>query len=228
MNRLKARSRSLEKIERRMAELEPGSMRYQVLASARDFKASWIGLGQILYTVYKDKCYREWGYTTFEAYCKAEVGIQKQTASKLLHSYYFLERHEPEFLRAVHQEKDGVEPKAIPGMEAVNALRLAAKNKELSEDDYLGFKRSVFEEGREGKEVKKQVGLRLRSLREEEDPEKARAQRRQQTLRRLLSTLKGLQKEAVAGRLVSARTARELEKVCSSLAQELAEALNTR
>jgi len=222
------KSKSLEKIERRMAQLEPGSLRYQALSSARDFKASWIGLGQILYTVYKDKFYKEWGYVTFEAYCKAEVGIRQQTASKLLHSYYFLERNEPEFLRAVHDEKAGVEPRGIPGMEAVNVLRLAAKNKELTQDDYRAFKKSVFEEGKEAGDVKKQVGLRLRSLREEGDPEKVRAQRRQQTLRRLLGTLKSLQKEAVHGHLVSERTAKELEKLCSSLDRELAEAPDTR
>ncbi|MGE5279331.1 MAG: hypothetical protein ACM3L6_01120 [Deltaproteobacteria bacterium] len=218
----------MEKIERKMAELEPGSLRYQVLAGARDFKASWIGLGQILYTVYKDKYFKEWGYTTFEAYCKGEVGIQQQTASKLLHSYYFLERQEPDFLRAVHQDKDGVEPRNIPSVEAVNVLRLAAQNKELTEDDYRELKKSVFEEGREGKEVKKQVGLRLRSLREEEDPQKARAQRRQQTLRRLLGTLRNLQKEAVYGHLVSEGTAQELEKLCVSLDRELTEALDAR
>jgi len=228
MQRSAIKSRGMEKIERKMADLEPGSLRYQVLASARDFKASWIGLGQILYSVYKDKLYKEWGYMSFEAYCKTEAGIQQTTASKLLHSYYFLERHEPEFLRAVHQEKEGVEPKGIPQLEAVNVLRLAANNKELTEDDYQDFKKSVFEDGKDGKEVKKQVGLRMRSLREEEDPEKARAQRRQQTLRRLLSTLKTLQKEAVYGRLVSDRTAKELEKLCSSLDRELAESLDAR
>jgi len=228
MDTHRQKSKSVEKIERRMADLEPGSLRYQVLASARDFKTSWIGLGQILYTVYKDKFYKEWGYAAFEAYCKTEVGIQQQTASKLLHSYYFLERSEPEFLRSVHQEKDGIEPRSIPSMEAVNVLRLAAKNKELTEDDYRDFKKSVFEEGKDGKEVKQQVGLRLRSLREEEDPEKARASRRQQTLRRLLSTLKSLQKEVSYGHLVSDRTGKELEKLCVSLSSELDEAFDAR
>ena len=83
--------------------------------------------------------------------------------------------------------------------------------------------KSVFEEGREGKEVKKQVGLRLRSIREEEDPQKAREVRRVKTLRRLLATVKTLQKEVTYGHLVSDRTAKELEKVVEYLTTEIGE-----
>lgn len=214
------KSKTIRTIEEKMAKIEPGSLRYQALEAARNFKASWIGLGQILFTVYKDKMFKEWGFQAFEAYCKAEVGIHQQTASKLLHSYYFLEKNEPEFLKSVRSEED-VEPKKIPVLDAVNVLRLAANNKELSEEDYQDFKKSVFEDGKEGKEVRKQVGLRLRSLREEIDPKKVREQRRESTLRRLLATVKTLQKELVGGNLVSDRTAKELEKVVAYLEGEI-------
>jgi hypothetical protein len=214
------KSRSIRNIEQKMAGIEPGSMRYQVLAACRNFKSSWIALGQILYTVYKDKHFKEWGHMTFEAYCKAELGLQKQTASKLLHSYYFLEKNEPQFLKSL-QEPQATEPKKIPSVDAVNVLRLAANHKELTEDDYQEFKKSVFDDGCDGKDVKRQVGLRIRSLREEEDPEKARAQRRSLTLRRLLATLKTLQKEVRIAHLVSERTAKELERLLSSLESEM-------
>jgi hypothetical protein len=220
MNAEIMKSKSIRTIEEKMAKIEPGSLRYQALEAAKNFKASWIGLGQTLFTVYKDKMFKEWGFQTFEAYCKAEVGIHQQTASKLLHSYYFLEKNEPEFLKSVQSEGD-VEPKKIPVLDAVNVLRLAANNKELSEEDYQDFKKSVFEDGKEGKEVRKQVGLRLRSLREEVDPKKAREQRRESTLRRLLATVKTLQKELVGGNLVSDRTAKELEKVVAYLESEI-------
>ena len=222
MNAEITKSKSIRTIEEKMAKIEPGSLRYQALECAKNFKASWISLGQILYAVYKDKMYKEWGFQAFEAYCKAEVGIKQQTASKLLHSYYFLEKNEPEFLKSV-QSQEEVEPKKIPALDAVNVLRLAANNKELSEEDYQDFKKSVFEDGKEGKEVKKQVGLRIRSLREEVDPKKAREERRQSTLRRLLSTVRTLQKEVVGGNLVSDRTAKELEKVVAYLMSEIGE-----
>jgi hypothetical protein len=222
MNAEIMKSKSIRNIEAKMAKIEPGSLRYQALECAKNFKASWISLGQTLYTVYKDKMFKEWGYQTFEAYCKTEVGVQQQTASKLLHSYYFLEKNEPEFLKSVQSEEE-VKPKNIPALDAVNVLRLVANNKELSEDDYRDFKKSVFEDGKEGKEVKKQMGLRLRSIREEVDPKKAREDRRQSTLRRLLATVKTLQKEVVGGNLVSDRTAKELEKVVAYLVSEIGE-----
>ena len=215
-----AKSKSMRHIEQKMESVEKGSLRYQVLEAARNFKASWIALGQILYTVYKDKFFKEWGYMTFEAYCKDEIGIQKQTAGKLLHSYYFLEKNEPQFLKDVQRE-DGVPPKEIPSVDAVHVLRLAANKKELTEEDYQEFKKSVFEDGKEAKDVKRQMGLRLRSLREEEDPEKARSDRRLQTLRRFISTIKGLQKEAVYSHLVSDKTAKEIEKLLSELSREI-------
>lgn len=216
------KSQSIRNIEQKMAGIEPGSLRYQVLEASRNFKSSWIALGQVLYTVFKDKHFRGWGYTTFEAYCKAELGLQKQTASKLLHSYYFLEKNEPQFLRSL-QDTQNTEPKKIPSVDAVHVLRLAANHKEFTEDDYQGFKKSIFDDGLEGKEVKRQMGLRIRSLREEEDPEKARAQRRSLTLRRLLTTLKTLQKEIRIAHLVSERTAKELERLLGYLESEMAQ-----
>ncbi|MFH0877963.1 MAG: hypothetical protein V1863_07060 [Candidatus Omnitrophota bacterium] len=217
------KSRSMRNLEQKMATLEPGSLRYRVLENAKNFKGSWIALGQILYTVYKDKMFKEWGYQSFETYCKDEIGVHQQTASKLLHSYYFLEKNEPEFLKSVNDQEGDVSPKSIPSADAVNVLRLAANRKELSEEDYQEFKKSVFEDGREGKEVRKQVGLRLRSLREEEDPEKARQDRRQKTLRRLVATVKTLHKELTYGRLASVRTTKEIEKLLEYLKEEIGE-----
>ena len=214
------KSKSLRQIESRMASLEPGSLRYQILDKTRRFKSSWIELGQVLYTVYRDKHFKAWGYMSFEAYCQTELGIHKQTAGKLVHSYYFLEKNEPGFLKAA-QGDSGLEPKNIPGYEAVNALRLAAKNKHLTQEDLEEIKKDVFEEGKEGREVKKVVGLRLRSLLEEEDPQKARQERRDRTLRRLVTTVRTLKKEVVHGRLVSDQTARQIEKLLELLDKEL-------
>lgn len=215
------KSKSIRNIEQKMTKLEPGSMRYQALECSKNFKGSWIALGQILYTVYKDKMFKEWGYQSFETYCKGEIGIHQQTASKLLHSYYFLEKNEPEFLRSVNDTDSPASPKSIPSADAVNVLRLAANRKELNEEDYREFKKSVFEDGKEGKEVKKQVGLRLRSLREEEDPQKAREVRRTSTLRRLIATVRTLHKELAYNHLISDRTAKELEKVLEYLDKEI-------
>ena len=82
-----------------MLNLEPGSFRYKVLDAARGFKSSWMELGQYLFTVYRDKLFKEWWYLTFEAYTAKEIGIKQPTAMKLLRSYSFLEKEEPVFLK---------------------------------------------------------------------------------------------------------------------------------
>ncbi|MFH1381247.1 MAG: hypothetical protein ABIH57_03655, partial [Candidatus Omnitrophota bacterium] len=80
------KTKAIERIETKMENMDGDSVRYLVLNSAKAFKKSWITLGQALYTVWKDKLYKNWGYNTFEAYTTKETGIRKQTALKLLRS----------------------------------------------------------------------------------------------------------------------------------------------
>ncbi len=144
-----------------MGKLEPESFRYQVLGAAKSFKSSWIQLGQYLFTVYKDKLYRDWGHLTFEAYCAKEIGIRQATAVKLLKSYSFLEKEEPSFVRedAMEQRK----PDRIPSFEAVNSLRLAHENEKISEDQYDDLRQDILEEGKEDAEVKKKIKYLLKA-----------------------------------------------------------------
>ena len=60
-------SKAIQQLEERMADLQPGSLRHQTLEAAKRFKASWIELGRMLWTVYREKKFREWRYLTFEA-----------------------------------------------------------------------------------------------------------------------------------------------------------------
>jgi hypothetical protein len=153
--------RSIQKIEERMGVLDPSSFRYRVLGAARDFKSSWIELGQHLFTVYRDKLYRDWSYLTFEAYCAKEIGIRQSTAVKLLKSYAFLEKEEPHFLK--RETLEGTTPTRIPGFEAVNALRLAKANDRVSENDYEGLREDVFESAAEDADVKKKLRYILKT-----------------------------------------------------------------
>lgn len=188
----KAKTRSLEAIEERMESVDKGSLRYQILDRAKQFKSSWIDLGQALYTVWKDKLYREWGHQTFEAYTAREIGIKKPTALKLLRSYYFLEKEEPGVLR-----KSGGEPgevSSIPSYESVNVLRLAKNNNSLTEHDYAAIKKEVIEKGKDANEVRRDITALMRQ-REEEAPEEARRKRRVIAVKRLVSVLKSLKRE---------------------------------
>jgi len=190
MNRLK--TKSLSAIEEKMTGMDTESLRFQILQNAKSFKTSWIDLGQALYSVWKDKLFKDWGYLTFDAYTSKEIGIRKNTAIKLLKTYYFLEKEEPHLLNKDYvNTKDAAE---VPGYEAVDVLRLAKKKQLLDEDDYKRFRKDIFEKGRDGREVKKDLTALIKQ-REELEPDEARRKKREMTIRRLLSSLKSLKRE---------------------------------
>ena len=209
------KTKSLENIERKMEDVEKGSIRHQVLKSARNFKTSWVELGQSLYAVWKDKLYRDWDYSTFDAYTSKEIGIKKPTAMKLLKSYFFLEKEEPHYL----QDAPG-EVASLPSCESVNVLRLAKNKPTLDADDYRNLKRKVFEEGREATQVKRDLTTLIRQ-REELDPEEAREKRKVAMVRRSLSVLKTLKKDLEVSRLVSAGIIKDITKLIDKIETEI-------
>lgn len=129
-------------IERLMRELDPGSERFQVLATAKRFKSSWVELGEKLLLVQQTGAFREWGYDSFEAYCTREIRIKKPTAQKLTHAYRFLEREEPEFLARQ------TELRPLPDYRSIDLLRQAREEKDFSSEEYAELRRAVVEEER--------------------------------------------------------------------------------
>jgi hypothetical protein len=186
------KNKSLKNIEEKMVGLDSGSLRYHILESAKNFKRSWIELGRSLYSVWKDKMYKEWGYVNFDIYVSREIGIRKQTAMKLLKSYYFLEKEEPQYLKADYA--DASKAAQIPSYESVDILRQAKNKKVLDEDDYNNLKKEIFEKGRDAQELKKNLGVIIRS-RQELEPQAAQEKRKMATLRRLMGQLRMLKQE---------------------------------
>jgi len=212
-----AATTSLRRIEDRMEELDTQSLRYQVLNCAKQFKTSWIELGRALYTVWHDKLYKEWGYSNFDNYTAKEIGIRKQTAMKLLRSYYFLEKEEPLLLK-----EEGMKNAVVaPSLDSVEVLRQAKNKKLLNEDDYNQIKKAIFEEGKEANTVKKDLTALIRQ-RQELEPEEAWEKRRLSTVRRFLGTLKALTKEMQINKILSASLIREAEKLIKKLEEEVA------
>ena len=76
-----------------------------------------------------------------------EIGIKHTTASKLLKSYCFLEREEPQFLKQDFLSRN--RPADMPSYESVNLLRLAKANKEITESDYKRIRESTLDKGKE-------------------------------------------------------------------------------
>lgn len=212
------KTKSLQNIEEKMAGLDENSLRYHILQDAKNFKTSWVSLGRALYAVWKDKLYKEWGYTDFDLYTSREIGLRKPTALKLLRSYYFLEKEEPEYLTRDYAES--AQAANIPGYEAIDVLRLAKNKKDLDAEDYAQIKKEIFEKGKDVSQVKKDLTALIRQ-RQELEPEAAYQKRRLATLRRFLGTLKALKQEAELSKLLPAPLIREAADLIRKLEAQL-------
>lgn len=197
--------------------IHPGSMRDLALETTKKFKSSWVELGRVLYAIWKDKLYREWGYQQFDVYVSKELGIRKQTSLKLLRSYYFLEKEEPQYLQKEYTEE--AEAAEIPSYEAVDVLRLA-KNKDISEDDYAKLKDNLFVKGKDSREIKKDLTVMMRQ-RQEIDPEEAWQKKKESNIRRFIGTLKSLKREMDETKILPADMAREVNALIKKLESQL-------
>lgn len=209
------KTKSLQNIEDRMIDLDPNSFRFKALDCAKSFKSSWIQLGQYLFTIYKDKLFKDWGYLTFEAYCSKEVGIRQNTAMKLLKSYSFIEKEKPSFLK--QETIEDRKPSQIPGFEAVNALRLAKESKRLPQKDYAELEEAVFESPKEESEVKKKIKYVLKSYAPPPSAEKKEEERAgfiQRSLSSLKNTREGLEEHGLPKKLI-----KQIDELIDALAE---------
>ncbi len=212
------KTKSILSLEEKMENIDEDSLRRHILENAKSFKTSWIELGRALYTVFKDKLYKTWGYSSFDIYTSREIGIRKQTAMKLLRSYYFLEKEEPGYLKKEYV--DSSEAAAIPSYESVDALRQAKNKKTIDEDDYSALKKEVFEKGKDCGEVKKDLTALIRQ-REELDPEEARGKKKMSSLRRMLGVLKSLKQEIEINKLLPSAIIKQAAELISKLESEI-------
>ena len=143
------KSKGSQHIEQLMQQLSPESERYQALATAKQFKSSWIELGEWLARISNSKQFSEWGFTSFEDYCTREIRIRRQTAEKLLLAFRFLERREPGLL----ERKTG---HPLPDYRSVDLLRQTDEEKHFSMAEYGELRQSVIEEERSHPSVAKQ------------------------------------------------------------------------
>jgi hypothetical protein len=210
--------KSVRNLEEKMQDIDQNSLRYQILRSAKDFKTSWIELGRALYTAWKDKLYKTWGYSQFDVYTAKEIGIRKATALKLLRSYYFLEKEEPGYLQQEYTES--ADAKSVPTFESVDVLRRAKSKKGLEKSEYERLKADVFEKGKEASEVKKDLTALIRQ-RNELDPDEAREQKRRTTLKRFIGTLRSLKEEAQIAKLLPADLIKEAAELIRKIEEEL-------
>jgi hypothetical protein len=213
-NRVKA----LDRIEEKLRDISDNPLRRQILESAKSFKTSWIDLGRALYSVWKDRLYKEWGYNNFDTYTSKEIGIRKQTSMKLLRSYYFLEKEEPEYLKGQHAESS--DTALLPGYEAIDVLRRAKNNKQLDSRDYQDIKEDIFQKGKDAVEARRELTSLIRQ-RQELEPEEAWEKKKVATVKRFVTVLKSLKEEIKSSKLLSASLVKETESLINKLEQQL-------
>lgn len=171
-------------IEQLMQNLSPESERYQILATAKQFKSSWVELGEWLARISNSKQFSEWGFTSFEDYCTKEIRIRRQTADKLLLAFRFLERKEPGLL----ERKEG---RPLPDYRSVDLLRKADEEQHFSMAEYSELRQSIVEEERSHPSVAKQ----FREITHTHQPEQKTAHQYRNALmaaRRLATSLEDI------------------------------------
>jgi hypothetical protein len=214
----KMSTKTIGRIEERMEGVPQDSVRYRILESAKNFKTSWVDLGQSLYSVWKDRLYKDWGYMTFDAYTSKEIGIKKATALKLVKSYYFLEKEEPAYLRAGSAADQS--PANLPTYESVNVLRLAKNRGAIDGSDYVKLKHGVLEMGRDARDVKKDLTV-LMKQREELEPEEARRKRKEAVIKRLLSALKALKTDIETSKILPSGMIKDVANLIHKIELEM-------
>ena len=199
-------------------ETREETLRLKVIEAVKRHKTSWVELGQSLYSVYKDKWYRGWGYVNFETYCAKELHLRQTTAVKLLRSYYFLEKEEPDCMKPRFAEAS--DPKAIPDFESVNLLRRAKDNPQLTEGDYGEVRRSVFEKGKEPKEIRAQV-KKILSKQDSQDPIEAKKSHRSLLVKKMIAILSHAKEESEKEALLPSYLLKQIGDLLHKLQDQL-------
>ena len=167
-------------------------LREHIAQHAKNFKLSWVQLGQGLYSVWRDKLYHAWEFEKFEDYVVRELGLKKPLALKLVKTYFFVEQDEPVYLKQEFAETR--KTAAVPGYETLDVLRLARGRKELTREDYTKLRKDVFEKGKEASVVRKDLTAIIKE-RKVVDPIQERDARLNSSVRRLMSALKSFKKD---------------------------------
>lgn len=193
-------------------------LRRKTVEAAKLHKVSWIELGQLLYTVQKDKLYRDWGFLSFEIYCERELGIKQARASRMLKCYDFLEKEEPRITAPAFSQEEP--PTRVPDCDSVHLLRLAKNNKKLTPRDISHLREKVIDEAREPNEIRARV-KQLVAEKEDADSPEERTRRRNAALKRLVSMLSNAKSEFENERLLPGYLLKQMDELAHKLSDQI-------
>ena len=164
-----------------MESLEPDSMRFKVLNCATRFKSNWLDLGELLNNLLNSEDFKEWGYDSFEEYCKIELKVKLDTAMKLVSSFGYLKKHKPSLT-------DGENHKPVPDYKLISKQIEAENNPDIAPQDFKPLRDAVFNQSIStpsglNKQIRTLTGI-------DEEP----ANEHERTIERLRNSLSSLRK----------------------------------
>ena len=189
-------------------------LREHIAQHAKDFKLSWLQLGQGLYSIWRDKLYHSWGFEKFEDYVIRELGLKKPLALKLVKTYFFVEQDEPVYLNK--EFADSRETAIVPSYESLDVLRRARSSKEVTREDYTKLRKDVFEKGKEASLVRRDLTAIIKE-RKKIDPDEARDARHDQSVRRLVAALRSFKKDMETLKLAEPEIIEDAEELLRRL-----------
>jgi hypothetical protein len=130
----------------------------------------------------------------------------------------FLEKEEPQYLRKEYLEE--TDAAKVPSYESVDVLRQAKNKKVLDKEDYEHIKKEIFEDGKDALIARKDLTALIRE-RKELSPQEALEKRRSATVKRLVSVLKSLKKEAELLKLLPAALLKDTAQLISRIEEEV-------
>lgn len=187
---------SLQRIDRQLEELDPESLRAQVLISLRCFRSSWVELGRLLTEVAYGGDYKDWGYDDFEVYCARELGLKKPTVKKLMVSYNYMKSYEPDRLER-KPEADGYD---VPDYQTVDLLHKMRGREDLPEEDKSRIHEMAFDGGGDETDLRRELRERMRGDDGDGIADANRTRRRE--LDDILRTARQLRKKVAQARSV--------------------------
>ena len=184
--------------------------RADMIARVRRFKASWFELGSALTEMRRTEQFKQWGFESFEDYCRRELHLKRETADKLTGSYAFLRRAAPEVL-----ERSGRDA-PIPSYQSVDFWRRAEEESEAPPETVDEIRRQVLDEGAELPKLSRiyrQVVFPI----DAEDQADKRRQTLKQTIAKLVELLAQVREDKLVPRDLCAEVEEPLQRLASAL-----------
>lgn len=194
-------------------------LRERAQSLCKDFKVSWVQLGQMLHAIEDDKLYHAWGFEKLEDYTVKELGFDKNMAIRLLKSYDYLIDEQPAYLEKTYADNRATSK--VPSIEEINFLRLARGKKDLMDTDHDMLKKKVFEKGEVTGALKRDLTSLMRE-RKPVDPAAEREKRKKNLINSLIRSLTEFQADMKSSKLVPYELIKEAEDLLNKLkAQKL-------